>query len=132
MRSLFLYKFIVAIKMSCEETQSYKNLKLDDSQCLLVQFLNERKKPIQVGFQVWLKDKNINKEEIVIIHWPIDIDIVCAKSMERKLKNRKVDQDKWQDLPVKIIFFGGVYTSFLFILHNRIITKLLKLRDYKF
>lgn len=100
---------------------------------MLVQFRNEQKKSIQVGFQAWLKDKNINKDEInkeVIIHWSLEIDIECAKSMERKLKNRKKDQDKWQDLPIKIIYFGGIL--FLFILHNRIITKLLKLRDYRF
>lgn len=105
--------------MCCKKAKSYKDLKLSDSQCLLVQFRNERKKPIQIGFQAWLKDnKNINLQEIVdkemINHWLLEVDIVCAKSMEKKLKNRKVDQDKWQDLPVKIISFGCKYIIYIY------------------
>lgn len=99
--------------MSTDNT-SYKNLELHDSECLLLQFRNERKKPIQIGFQAWLKDVNnitdkINKE--VIIHWPDEIDIMCAKAMKKKLKSRL--EDKWIDIPVKILAIGGKFFFYI-------------------
>lgn len=85
------------------------HVKLNDKECVLVQFYNERKKPVQVGFQAWLEDKEndindvINKE--MLIKWPLNVDIVSAKSMQRKLRNHK--SEEWKFLVVKVIAVGG-------------------------
>lgn len=104
--------------MSCQNnTKSWRDLKLQDAKCLFLQFNNERKKPIQIGFQAWLKDEMQSTPETlikkeVIIHWPLNVDIMSAKGMQKKLKNRMQDQDKWMDLPVKILAVGGTYVFF--------------------
>lgn len=92
-------------------------LKLNDKECLLndkecLEICNERKKPVQVGFQAWLQNKenianDLNKE--VIIKWPINTDILCAKSMERKLNCKGL---QWRSLVVKILAIGGKYIYF--------------------
>lgn len=106
--------------MSCQK--SYRDVKLQNAKCLLLQFNNEHKKPIQIGFQAWLKyNMDAAKQEIlnkeVIIHWPLDVDITSAKRMEKKLRNRiHQDKDKWTDLPVKILAVGGtLFCSILYI-----------------
>lgn len=72
-------------------------------------FSNEKKKPIQVGFQAWLIDKEnaindiIDKE--VLIKWPSNMDIVSAKAMERKLTKHK--SEEWKYSVVKVIAAGG-------------------------
>ncbi|XP_020299224.1 uncharacterized protein LOC109863378, partial [Pseudomyrmex gracilis] len=91
--------------MSREIDCPVRNMKLDDKECILVQFKNERKKPVQVAFQAWLKNKdNVQINNEVIIKWPIDVDVLCAKAMEKKQKTMKADQ--WQDLVVKILAIG--------------------------
>ncbi|XP_071652555.1 uncharacterized protein [Temnothorax longispinosus] len=82
-------------------------IKLNDRECVLVQFINERKTPVQVGFQAWLKDKeNMDFANIVdtevIIRWPVKIEIRCAKTMTRVLQNH----DRWKDLVVKVRAVG--------------------------
>lgn len=87
-------------------------IKLSDHECVLVQFINERRKPVQVGFQAWLKNKeNIDFNNIVdkevVIQWPLQTEIRCAKTMQRILKNH----DRWEDLVVKVRAIGGIYLS---------------------
>lgn len=83
---------------------------LSDKECILVEFCNEKKKPVQVGFQAWLQDKenvanNINKQ--VIIKWPVNVNVVCARAMERKLA--KCNRLEWKSLVVTILAIGGKY-----------------------
>lgn len=55
---------------------------------------------------------DINKE--VLINWPVNVDIVSAKCMERKLSNCKADE--WKILLVKILAVGGKCTFFKMVL----------------
>lgn len=69
---------------------------------------------MQVGFQAWLKDKeNIDLANIVdtevIIRWPLEKEIRCAKTMTRVLQNH----DRWEDLVVKVRAVGGMYCPFI-------------------
>lgn len=104
--------------MSCENTKSCRDLKLQDTKCMLLQFSNERKKLVQIGFQAWLKD-HMNTEEYklvnteVVIHWLLVVDIMSAKPMQKKLQSR--NNDKWVDLPVKVLAVGGKIFFFVFI-----------------
>ncbi|XP_046392276.1 uncharacterized protein LOC124160467 [Ischnura elegans] len=79
---------------------------LSDRECLLVQFVHERKKPVQVAFQAWVKDRSLDLKKAVeseiVIRWPCEVDVVCAKLMERKLRNCV----NWQDLVVKVRAVG--------------------------
>ncbi|XP_029168414.1 uncharacterized protein DDB_G0288739-like [Nylanderia fulva] len=83
--------------------------KLSDEKCLVVQFINERHKPVQVGFQAWLKKENtesdlshlLNSE--VIIRWPVAEDIKCAKMMEKMIKKKNIT---WEDLVVRVRSLG--------------------------
>lgn len=82
--------------------------KLSDDKCLVVEFINERQKPVQVGFQAWLKEEDksdlhhlLNSE--VIIRWPIKEDIKCARMMEKILKKKDII---WEDLIVRVRSVG--------------------------
>jgi len=84
--------------------------KLSDEKCLVVQFINERHKPVQVGFQAWLKKEKtesdlshlLNSE--VIIRWPVGEDIKCARTMEKMIKKKNIT---WEDLVVKVRSLGS-------------------------
>ncbi|XP_071580898.1 uncharacterized protein [Temnothorax nylanderi] len=83
--------------------------KLSDEKCLVVQFINERQKPVQVGFQAWLKERNTKSnlhhllDSEVIIRWPIKEDIKCARMMEKILKKKDII---WEDLVVRVRSVG--------------------------
>lgn len=86
---------------------------LSDEKCLVVQFIHERKKPVQVGFQAWLKEEIfkenadlshlINSE--VTIRWPKE-DVKCAKVMNKIIKKKGI---VWEDLVVRIRSVGSKY-----------------------
>lgn len=80
-------------------------VKLSDAKCFIAQFVNEHKKPLQVGFQAWLKNEaDLTSGEKVITYWP-DIDPQCAKKMEQLLKASK--PPAFRERVVLIRSYGG-------------------------
>lgn len=100
----------VLIRIVMALQPDFSGCALNDAKCCVVQFQNERKKPIQVGFQVWFGEekendleKYINKD--ISTYWPFDTDINCAKKLERLLKRTK---PKWVLTVVKLLSLGGM------------------------
>lgn len=86
---------------------TYKN-KVDNKQCLLVEFLNEGGS-LACGYKNWMKEKDqenieeiIKNKTLVKIKWPDNVDVDQASIMNKLLKTVK-----WSEYPVKIIFYGG-------------------------
>lgn len=82
-----------------------QRLKVADEEAMLVQFVNTKKKPVQIGFKAWLleQDKEFLNQEVKI-YWP-KIDVSPARTMLRALKNLK--NEDWEILVVKILSVGG-------------------------
>ena len=124
-RKLFLENMDSKSELSDHKCLSQKNMdsksELSDDKCLVVQFINERKKPVQVGFQAWLKEEikenadlnNLINSE-VIIQWPKREDIKCARMMEKILKKKNV---VWENLVVKVRSVGSRYSFYLYSIY---------------
>lgn len=86
---------------------------MKDSECVLVEFINEDYK-VAVGYWSWLQNetlrnketlqKVIDEKEEVAINWPVNCEIAPALKMQRKVRNCS-----WKSHVVHILSFGGKY-----------------------
>ncbi|XP_077262672.1 uncharacterized protein LOC143897708 [Temnothorax americanus] len=83
---------------------------MKDSECVLIEFINEDYK-VAVGYLSWLQNetlrnkealqKVIDKKEEVAINWPVNCEIAPAAKMHRKVRNCS-----WKSHVVHILSFG--------------------------
>uniref|UniRef100_A0ABD2XC63 BEN domain-containing protein n=1 Tax=Trichogramma kaykai TaxID=54128 RepID=A0ABD2XC63_9HYME len=82
---------------------------IEDKYCVLVEFVNENEKKIDIGFVPWIKNENDEKEiveliengKIVEMYWP-DCSTYSARTLKSQLKNVEFNIE-----PVKILATGS-------------------------
>lgn len=86
-----------------------------NDESMVVQFVNEKGKPIGVGFQAWVPVKALTNgiqalvDTLNVVWWPKQVDgkVPDARKMKKQLEASFKSKDKWELTPVKILAYGG-------------------------